>query len=193
MQERGRPMTEAEWLAATDLIPMLESLEGKTSERKLRLAGCALCRHLWEVLPDLGSSLAIDVVGRYADGSATQKELTSARKRAIRISGVAAENEDHDIYLVTVIVKCLCARDGQKEGGSRWVSAGLYMPLQLPRESKAESGSCPTLHLRQPLPPHHSRPLLAHIHRPCSPRKPLTECQSLLMPFKTLVALTKTC
>ncbi len=30
-------MTEAEWLAATDPMPMLEFLRGKASDRKMRL------------------------------------------------------------------------------------------------------------------------------------------------------------
>ena len=39
-------MTEAEWLAATDPVPMLEFPRGKASDRKLRLAVCGAARLL---------------------------------------------------------------------------------------------------------------------------------------------------
>lgn len=53
-------MTEAEWLAATDPRTMLAFLQGKASERKLRLLACALIRSalfaldgrsMWELAP----------------------------------------------------------------------------------------------------------------------------------------------
>jgi hypothetical protein len=39
-------MTEAEWLACKDLDVMLRFLEGKVSERKLRLFVVACCRRV---------------------------------------------------------------------------------------------------------------------------------------------------
>jgi hypothetical protein len=39
-------MTEAEWLTCTEPQPILEFLEGKASERKLRLFVCACCQRI---------------------------------------------------------------------------------------------------------------------------------------------------
>lgn len=38
-------MTEAEWLAGTDPAPMLHSLNGRASERRLRRFACSCCGH----------------------------------------------------------------------------------------------------------------------------------------------------
>jgi hypothetical protein len=47
-------MTEAEWLAATDPRPILQSLLWKASNCKRRLYGCARARSVWELIyPDL--------------------------------------------------------------------------------------------------------------------------------------------
>jgi hypothetical protein len=43
-------MTEAEWLACTDPIPMLDFVTGKATDRKLRLFACSCCRHAWDLL-----------------------------------------------------------------------------------------------------------------------------------------------
>jgi hypothetical protein len=70
-------VTEAEWLVATDPESMLECVEGKASERKLRLFTVACCRRVW---PNTGKHgrRAVEVAERYADGQTTERELKDA-------------------------------------------------------------------------------------------------------------------
>lgn len=76
-------MTEAEWLAGTDLNAMLEFLGDKVSPRKLRLFACACCRRVWDMLTEPASRQAVAVAERYADGLATKDELMAARNEAV--------------------------------------------------------------------------------------------------------------
>lgn len=69
-------MNEGEWQACSDPIPMLDFLQGKVGDRKLRLFACASCRRAWGLLRDVRSKQAIEVAERYADGLAGEKELS---------------------------------------------------------------------------------------------------------------------
>jgi hypothetical protein len=81
---RARPrdehMTEAEWLAGKEPLPMLEFLRGKVSDRKMRLFACAYGRAVRESQHLLGPSTAA-VGERFADGLASEQDLTSARRQ----------------------------------------------------------------------------------------------------------------
>jgi hypothetical protein len=83
-------VTESEWLACTDPQPMLDFLRGKVSDRKLRLFAAACCRMIWHLLVDERSQKAIELLERYADGLATDSELSAAAQDAHR----AAEDGD---------------------------------------------------------------------------------------------------
>jgi hypothetical protein len=78
-------MTEAEWLACTDPMPMLAFLRGRASARKLRLFACACaCRACDLLAPlepyyDVASLRAdLELSERFADGQAPPEELFAA-------------------------------------------------------------------------------------------------------------------
>jgi hypothetical protein len=75
-------MTEREWLVATKLKPMLDFLNGKVSERKLRLFACACCRRIWSLIQDFHCRRAVEVAEQYADGHVTARELFDASQAA---------------------------------------------------------------------------------------------------------------
>jgi hypothetical protein len=61
-------MTEREWLDCKDSTLMLQFLQGKASDRKLRLFACACGRYVWHLFPDERCRRAIEVGEQYADG-----------------------------------------------------------------------------------------------------------------------------
>jgi hypothetical protein len=75
-------MTEPEWLSCADPTLMLKFLQGKVSDRKLRLFGCACCRGICHLLTDKRSRLAIDVAERFGDGEVSTKVLDKALLKA---------------------------------------------------------------------------------------------------------------
>jgi hypothetical protein len=74
------PMTERQWLAATDPAEMVDWLRdsGKLSERKARLFAVACCKCVWPPLMNERGARAVEVAERYADGGATEADLRRA-------------------------------------------------------------------------------------------------------------------
>lgn len=70
-------MTESVWNDCQDPEEMLEFLQGKTSDRKLRLFACACSRVSWRLLDEPGRR-ALETSERYADGLANLDELKAA-------------------------------------------------------------------------------------------------------------------
>jgi hypothetical protein len=66
-------MTEAEWLGCTDPTLMLEALQGKASDRKLRLFACACIEHSASFAGCCQG--AIEAVVKYIDGQTTPDAL----------------------------------------------------------------------------------------------------------------------
>jgi hypothetical protein len=75
-------MTEAEWQGCADPVSLLAFLEGKVSERKLRLFACACCRRVERFLVDRRSRQLIEVSELFADGRSTAHRLQSAWEKA---------------------------------------------------------------------------------------------------------------
>jgi hypothetical protein len=80
-------MTEAEWLECFDPQKMLHYLNGRATDRQLRLFGCACCRSVWDLITEEHFQKAVEVAERFADDQARKNELTAAKKE----SGAALE------------------------------------------------------------------------------------------------------
>jgi hypothetical protein len=69
-------MTEAEWVAGSDLHGMLDFLVNRGSQRKLRLFACACCR---QIIPGFLESepdrLAVELTERDVDGQAREEDF----------------------------------------------------------------------------------------------------------------------
>lgn len=79
---RERPFNESQWRACREPILMLDQLGKCVSDRKLRLFAIACCRMVPSLLVDGPSSKALEVAERYADGLASDGELTAAEEQA---------------------------------------------------------------------------------------------------------------
>jgi pSer/pThr/pTyr-binding forkhead associated (FHA) protein len=103
--EPSRRMTEQEWLASVNPIPMLDLMiadsaaeqlgfprasvepsrapvfpSGPVCRRKLRLFICACARRIWHQLGHPANQEGVEVAERYADGEATEDDLDHARE-----------------------------------------------------------------------------------------------------------------
>ena len=84
-------MSEADWLISQDPNPMLASLPGKTTGRKLRLFACGCFRVVFgHLVTDKTLFQAIEVAERFADGLASDAELETARQLAASAKARAA-------------------------------------------------------------------------------------------------------
>jgi hypothetical protein len=93
-------MTEAEWQSGSDPDAMLEFLWGRASERKLRLFAAACCRRVWPRLKDERSEGAVEVLERWADGTASREELVAAHGSAWEAWGTPARTAVADASAV---------------------------------------------------------------------------------------------
>lgn len=76
-------MTEAEWIACTDPVPMLNFFHGKECDRKMRLFLVACSRRAWHLLTDERSRDAVEVAERFVEGLASEEEREAASHAAV--------------------------------------------------------------------------------------------------------------
>jgi bacterioferritin-associated ferredoxin len=95
-------MTECEWLQAIDPKLMLEFLQGKASERKLRLLACGRCRVLWAEMVDERSKQAVEVAEAFADyGGVSKKYRRMLREQRNEAERHAIEAFDEAVKRVS--------------------------------------------------------------------------------------------
>jgi hypothetical protein len=87
-------MTEGEWLACTDPVPMLEALRGRASERKLRLFACGCFRRVWRLLADSRDRRVIRLAELNADTVIGGTKLA----RACQVAGWRWFGANHPAY-----------------------------------------------------------------------------------------------
>ena len=89
-------MTEAEWNVCTHLLDMLEILQGKSTNRKMRLFAVACCRRINPCFLCPASHQAILAAERLAEGQATIEEAIPIR-RAIEVAWIEAYGRTIDL------------------------------------------------------------------------------------------------
>jgi hypothetical protein len=70
---------EKEWFSSVDAKAMLAFLDGKVSDRKLRLFAAGCCRRVWHLLADERTRAAVAAAERYADRWVRWKKLRAAQ------------------------------------------------------------------------------------------------------------------
>lgn len=96
-------MTEAEWLAASDIQAMFDHLAdtGYAPEnlRKWYLWACACSRRGWSFLTDERSRQAVEITELYADGHVEETEVFAAFEQAQAVEReLVAAHPNEDIY-----------------------------------------------------------------------------------------------
>jgi hypothetical protein len=113
-------MTEAEWLACIDPQAMLDSLNGKADDRKLRLFSCACCRRAWGLMADARHRKAVEAAERFSDGLTSEAEFAEAMQPVADLWGDIPSHQDNhwgpSEYLLAA------TRHVETGGGAPWAA-----------------------------------------------------------------------
>jgi 2'-5' RNA ligase len=114
LSEARKELTEQEWLECDDPKKMLAFLEGRASDRKLRLFCVACCRGIWHLLPHKTSRTAVEVAEHYSDGLVSDKELWLAYEDAHYYLSMVIKNwADHAVIASVVTANPEIHRPGK--------------------------------------------------------------------------------
>ena len=96
-------MTEADWLTCNDPTAMLEFLERRATDRKLRLFGVACCRRVWNLMTDSGWRNGVEAAERFAEGLLAEEEF----ERALQPASALWVGRGFDVDAVWDLPRCL--------------------------------------------------------------------------------------
>jgi hypothetical protein len=91
-------MNEVLWQAGTDVGAMITYVEGKVSDRKLRLFACACVRRYWGLLHYPRPREAVEMAERLAEGKASDAEIETMRQHA-EMSAINAPMFEQPAYM----------------------------------------------------------------------------------------------
>jgi hypothetical protein len=87
-------MNEADWSSCTNLRLMLDYLDGRLSDRQLRLFAVACCRTVWGLLRDEAMRRPVQIAERMADGQAKPGE----QREVLQVIG-SRVNREYGVFL----------------------------------------------------------------------------------------------
>jgi uncharacterized membrane protein len=131
-------MSQADWRACEDPVPLLHFLRGKGTDRKWRLFAVASCRRIDRLITDERSRRAVEVAARYAEGAATEEELADARASAHKAQDEASGAEWSAEAEANF---CVTARYAEIYCRLHAAGAARSAVCRDPRATDAESGS----------------------------------------------------
>lgn len=119
-------MNELEWLTTDSPQKVMSKLQyNGISERKMRLAICAIARMSWDRINAQECRRAVEVAERYADNYSFTEELIFAHHAALR----ALRRENTPIHRLAF--SCTCAEFSMAQGLDKWFTASrLLAPRQ---------------------------------------------------------------